>query len=371
VKVRIQKLVLTAALLSQVPSTVYEPSPQFPPAAQADLPGLPEEFISLDPIDAHVHAFRSDPSFFAFLQQLHLHVLDILVVDSYNIFRAERLERDSAIAFVLGSKGQAKLSTTFDPFSFETPGYAQRVIAQLDRDFDRGAIAVKIWKNVGMQIQKSDGTYLMPDDPVFTPIYQEISRRKKTLIAHLAEPTSCWQPPNPSSPDYDYYQKNPEWYMYLYPGRPSKEQILAARDRMLAENPHLRVVGAHLGSMETSVDEMARHLDQYPNLALDMAARMEYLMLAPRETVRHFLIKYQDRILYATDLEFLVDEPVSRAEQDWKQTYARDWNFLATDDPIELDGRAVRGLALPRPVLKKIYHSNAETWIPGIVSNTR
>jgi len=330
-------------------------------------PTLPSEFTSLDPIDTHVHAFRNDPAFFAMLQRLNLHVLDICVVDSYQIFGTETVERQRADAFVSGSEGRAKLCTTFDPFSFEELGYAQRIVEQLNQDFANGAVAVKIWKNVGMQIRKRDGTYLMPDDPVFAPIYQDISAHNKTLIAHLAEPSSCWQPPNPSSPDYDYYKQNPQWYMYLHPDHPSKEAILAARDHMLAENPGLRVVGAHLGSMETSLDDIASHFDRYPNFAVDMAARMEYLMLAPREKVRDFLIKYQDRVLYATDLEFLADESPSDAEHEWTQTYLRDWKFLATDDTIPLQGREIRGLALPHPVLQKIYHDNAVRWIPGIV----
>jgi len=327
---------------------------------------LPSDLTSLDPIDTHVHAFRSDPGFFAMIERSHLHVLDICVVDSYNIFGLEAIERQRADAFVSGSDGHATLCTTFDPFSFEDPGYAQRVIAQLNEDFANGAVAVKIWKNVGMQIRKRDGTYLMPDDPIFAPVYQDIAAHNKTLIAHLAEPSSCWQPPNPSSPDYDYYKSNPQWYMYLHPDHPSKEMILAARDHLLEENPQLRVVGAHLGSMETSVDEIASHFDRYPNFAVDMAARMEYLMLAPRDKVRDFLIKYQDRVLYATDLEFLADEAPADAEHEWTETYRRDWKFLATDDAIRLQGREIRGLALPRPVLKKIYHDNAVRWIPGI-----
>ena len=67
--------------------------------------------------------------------------------------------------------------------------------------------------------------------------------------------------------------------MYLHPDHPRKETILAARDHLLAENPKLRVVGAHLGSMETDVDEIAKRFDRYPNFAVDTAARMEYLML--------------------------------------------------------------------------------------------
>jgi predicted TIM-barrel fold metal-dependent hydrolase len=112
------------------------------------------------------------------------------------------------------------------------------------------------------------------DDPAFEPIYRDIASHNCTLIAHLAEPDSCWQPPNPASPDYSHYKEHPGEYAYVHPEWPSKAAILAARDYLLEQNPKLRVVGAHLGSMETHVDEIARRFDRYPNCAVDMAARI-------------------------------------------------------------------------------------------------
>lgn len=62
-------------------------------------------------------------------------------------------------------------------------------------------------------------------------------------------------------------------------------------------NPDLRVVGAHLGSMENEVDEIEAHLQRYPNFAVDTAARVLSLVIQPRDKVRAFILKNQDRIL--------------------------------------------------------------------------
>jgi hypothetical protein len=97
-----------------------------------------------------------------------------------------------------------------------------------------------------------------------------------------------------------------------------------------------------------------------------MAARMEYLMIAPPEKVRAFLIKYQDRVLYGTDLDFLATAGVQETLQEWQATYARDWKFLATDETFEYQGQKMRGLSLPQPVLQKIFRDNALHWIPGL-----
>jgi predicted TIM-barrel fold metal-dependent hydrolase len=332
---------------------------------------LLQAFAALDPIDTHVHAFKTDPEITDLMTRLRLHILDICVADTHGIYAELDTETARAKAFVHASPGHARLCVTFDPFGFRQKDFARKTIEQIRQEFAQGAVAVKIWKNIGMELQTPTGQYVMPDDPAFEPIYRAIAKDNKTLIAHVAEPSSCWQPPNPDSPDYDYYKENPQWYMYLHPDHPRKEVIIAARDHLLAANPTLRVVGAHLGSMETEVDEIAKRFDRYPNFAVDTAARMEYLMIQPREKVRNFLIKYQTRVLYGTDLEFLTDESTADALKDWQETYARDWKFLATNETLEFRGRKVQGLQLPEPVLHRIFHDNAVQWIPGIASSSK
>jgi predicted TIM-barrel fold metal-dependent hydrolase len=349
-------------------------APQFAAAASEPLPAASDElqaFAAMEPIDTHVHAFQTDPAFADLMAHLQLHVLDICVADTHGIYSKLATELARAKDFVAASRGHARLCVTFDPFTFQQKDFAQNTVKQLHQQFAEGAVAVKIWKNIGMELKSADGQYVMPDDPAFEPIYREIAAENKTLVAHVAEPSSCWQPPDRNSPDYDYYKENPEWYMYLHPDHPRKETILAARDHLLAENPQLRVVGAHLGSMETDVDEIAKRFDLYPNFAVDTAARMEYLMLAPREKVRNFLINYQDRVLYGTDLEFLNGEATPDALKDWQETYARDWKFLATDQKQQFRGREIEGLKLPESVLRRIFHDNAVRWIPGIAASPK
>jgi predicted TIM-barrel fold metal-dependent hydrolase len=270
------------------------------------------------------------------------------------------------MSVVRSSHGYAALCTSFDPFTFNKPDYAQTVVAGLNKDFADGAIAVKLWKNVGMEIKDAGGHYLMPDNPVFAPIWKDIAEHNKTLIAHVADPDSAWQAPNPASPDYEYYRNNPRSYMYGKSGVPSNEDILTARDRLLEANPKLRVVGAHLGSMESNLDELAKHLDRYPNFAVDIAARMPYFEMYPRDTMIAFITKYQDRLIYGTDNGFstVSSETVPQLES----VYANDWRYFATADTLSYKGKPVQGLALQEGVLRKIYHENAVKWFPGIVS---
>ena len=270
-----------------------------------------QEFASLEPIDSHTHIFQTAPAFIAMLERLHLHVLDILVVNDKGVPRTPlEAQRRDAVNFVSSSLDHARLCTTFDPFQFNDPKFTQEAIESINRDFSRGAVAVKIWKNVGMELKDASGQYVMPDDSRLEPIYRDIAAHNKTLIAHLAEPDIAWGPPDPAALDAPYYAEHPEWDMSKDPSVPSKKAILKARDHLLEMNPDLRVVGAHLGSMEADVDQIADRFQLYPNFAIDTAARVPHLMIQPHDKVRAFFLKYQDRILYGTDLEFRSGENV-------------------------------------------------------------
>lgn len=327
------------------------------------------QFTALEPIDTHTHIYESEPSYFAMLQKLHLHILDIMVVaDNLNPER-KILAKESKDVFdvVQNSNGHAAACTTFDAYLFNQRDFEVNAIRQINQNFAEGAIAAKIWKNVGMEIKDAKGNYILPDNPLLEPIYKDIAAHNKTLISHLADPDTAWAPPNPSAPDYSYFANNPQWYMYKVPHAPSKEQILLARDHVLQANPSLRMVGAHLGSMEGSFDQIAQHLDRYPNFAVDLAGRIPYLMLQPRATMIAFITKYQDRLIYGTDDALYPQEDVQTMVTSAEASYAHDWRFLATNGTSNYRGRQIQGLALPEPILRKLYHDNAVHWFPDIL----
>jgi predicted TIM-barrel fold metal-dependent hydrolase len=334
------------------------------PLPSIDLTGL----SALRPIDLHAHVFKNDPAFAAMLKRLDLRILDVCVVDKHDRGYEEAAPQNQKAREIMHSTGgRAAWCSTFDPQDFEKPGFASRSNKILSDTFAEGALAVKIYKSIGMELKKHDGSYLMPDDPVFNPIFAEITAHNRTVLAHIAEPTSSWRPLDAANPDYSYYKDNPDWFMYLHPDHPSKETILAARDRMLANHPRLRVIGCHLGSMEVDVDDIAQRLDRYPNFAVDTAARVAYLMMQPPEKVRAFLTRYQDRVVYGTDLDLMPWSDTLATLRHWQEEYLRDWKYFATDTWVEYKGKEYRGLKLPTPVLRKLYHENAAHWVPGIL----
>jgi predicted TIM-barrel fold metal-dependent hydrolase len=325
------------------------------------------ELAAIEPIDTHFHAYQDVPALADLFSRFRLRGLNILLIDDRDPF-AKSMEPQwtDALAVRRLTKGRASVCTTIDPYGFESPGFVARVNKRLDADFEAGAIAVKLYKVVGMELKRKDGTYVLPDDPAFSPIFEHIAASHKTVVAHVAEPDSCWLPPNPKSPDYTYYNSTPQEYAYKHPEWPRKEAILAARDHLLQLHPNLKIVGAHLGSMEVDVDQIAQRLDKYPNFAVDTAARVNYLMLQKPEKVRAFLIKYQDRVVYGTDNVLYPPDKTEDVLKEWAARYERDWRYFSGEADVTFEEGTTKGLHLPKDVLRKLYHDNAVNWIPGI-----
>ena len=370
-KIAVSLLVLAGVTAGIVLSMHLQAAPRaqgVDPQESADLAAL----ARVGPIDTHAHVFQDVPAYYEFMKQINLRIVDICVLSRKDepSYDTQAAQFRMAITVHHHSDGRAGVCTTFDPYKFQDKDFDRDTINILNGNFRAGAIAVKIWKNMGMDLRRASGQYVMPDDPVFEPIYKDIAAHGKTMIAHLAEPDTCWESfaqMGPMNPDYNYYKKNPYWHFYGRKDVPSKAEILKARDHILAENPNLRVVGAHLGSMETSVDEIARRFDLYPNFNVDTAARIRYLMAQPRSKVRAFLIKYQDRICYGTDGEIRHGDNPIEAIKDWKYQYAMSWKYFATGETFEYEGLKVHGLDLPLPVVRKIYHGNATRLFPGLI----
>ena len=255
----------------------------------------------------------------------------------------------------------------------DDPDYVDQVTRWLDASFEKGAVMVKIWKEVGMEIKDRQGRFVLPDDPLFDPVYAFLAKRGKPLLAHLAEPLDAWLPLDPESVHYGYYSRNPEWHLHGRSGFPSHAELVASRDRILERHPRLTVIGAHLGSLEHDVAELARRLERYPNFSVDCSARTADLTRQPPDKVRAFLVRYADRVLYGLDRSYRPDpqrettaEDRLRFARELEASYRQDFRYYAGEGEMEYRGKTVRCLGLPREVLEKLYHRNAERLIPGL-----
>jgi hypothetical protein len=325
-------------------------------------------------IDAHVHCIGDHPDCIALLDRLDLKLLNVCVV--HDTSGQWRVQAEQYRRLAETYPGQYAWCTSFELPDLTGDGaiaeYGKRAIAGLKQDFAAGAVGCKIWKNVGMALRKPSGAFLMVDDPLFDPIYDYLARVGQPLLMHIGEPLTCWQPLCQDAPHSGYYSQHPEWHMYGKPGYPSHQEIIDARDQVLARHPDLRAVGAHLGSLEYDVAEIARRLDRYPNFAVDTSARLIDLAGQDPAHVRAFFVAYQDRILFGTDIvhrqPFSALPPSERQSQLLliQERYREQFAYFESDQGVTLRGREVQGLGLPQEVLEKLYATNASRWYPGL-----
>ncbi|MFW6288622.1 MAG: amidohydrolase family protein [Spirochaetota bacterium] len=329
-------------------------------------------------IDAHIHLSGDDEQTLEFLEELDLRLLNICVAHGEWRSRKHAVYRDLAASH----PQRYAWATSFDlpDWSVSERDYADLVIEALDRDVNDGAVAVKAWKNIGMELRRPDGSFALIDDAIFDPIYRHLAHIGVPMIMHIGEPLACWLPIEVASPHQSYYRGHPEWHMHGRSDIPSHAQLISARDRVLERHPRLRVVGAHLGSLEHDVAEVASRLDRYPNFAVDISARLSDLAAQDPKTVRDFFLAYQDRIIFGTDVvtdarsSSLSREHRAALERSLRETYDRYFRYLETsellglDEPASpgLDEPASPGLALPDEVLDRIYVENARGWFPGL-----
>lgn len=321
-------------------------------------------------IDTHIHYGDDCPEFLALLAQFDMQLLNICFVQSPDIPWRPQAEHYRALAHA--HPGRFAWCTSIDLPRFADPTYTDSVIRQLEQDFADGAVACKVWKNVGMEYLRPDGSYLLIDDPIFEPIFEAIAASGRTLLLHIAEPLACWQPLDPTSPHYNYYHQNPQWHMFNRPDMPSHATLIAARDHVMEKHPSLRVVGAHLGSLEYDVDEVAARLNQYPNFAVDISARLGDLARQPTAKVAAFFDRYQDRILFGTDVVMrtppstLPPEERAAALAPLADTYCTHFAYFDGTAEVNVRGYTARGLGLSPVILDRFYATNAQQWYPGI-----
>jgi len=339
-----------------------------------------DDFARVKKIDAHVHL--TDDVDTAFVKQAaddNFRLLNINVYATNGTPLEE--QQDFALHEVQAFPGRVAYAAAFSLKHFNDTGWNREVTAWLEQAFSHGAVAVKVWKNVGLELKDSSGRLVMIDDPRFDAVLDFMAKKGITLIGHLGEHRNSWLPLDKMTVkgNRDYAAAHPQEYMYLHPERPSYFTYIRARDHMLEKHPDLTFVGAHLGSLEWSVDELAKRLDKYPNMAVDLAERishLQYQALTQWQKVHDFFIKYQDRLIYGTDMRHeamdVVNEHIAGYEGLKKhahEIWLRHWRFFTTGDTMtvpKVQG-VFKGMKLPRQVVDKIYFGNALKWYPRLV----
>lgn len=229
-----------------------------------------------------------------------------------------------------------------------------------------GAKGMKFLKTLGLYLREkiTEGQLVPIDDPRFDPMWEACADLDMPVGIHVSDPVAFFFPVDRFNERYEELNNHPDWSFHG-PGFPSNAELLAARDRVFARHPRTQFIALHVGNFSENLAAVSASLDRYPNMSVDIAARISELGRQPR-AARAFFDKYQDRILFGTDaIPHGYDYPQQLFCDELYEIYYR---FLETDDeyfdyapaPIPPQGRwQISGLKLPDAILKKVYYENS------------
>ncbi len=250
-----------------------------------------------------------------------------------------------------------------DPDSWDVhkPGYGLRMADRLTEAVRQGARGLKLLKDLGLFLKDPDGKLITPDDSRFDPVWAKAAELNVPVLWHCADPVSFFKPTNEKNERWEELYRHPEW-SFFGEQFPSHQELIDARNRVIARHPQTTFICAHMADIPEDLKKLRTYLDKYPNMNVEIAARVAELGRQPF-TARKFFLKYSDRILFGTDGV----PPMSELVPHFRFLETFDENFPYEDNPFPPQGLwNIYGLGLPNEVLKKVYHKNAERLIPGM-----
>jgi predicted TIM-barrel fold metal-dependent hydrolase len=249
---------------------------------------------------------------------------------------------------------------------FLEPGYPEiqaQAIEQAHRD---GARGLKILKTLGLYLRENitEGKLVKIDDRRLDPMWDACGQLKMPVAIHISDPIAFFTPTDRFNERFEELNNHPDWSFYGG-DFPANAELIEARNRMMARHPNTRFIVLHVGNFAENLDNVSENLDRFPNMNVDIAARIGELGRQPRRA-RAFFEKYQDRILFGTDATPHADNyPQQVFGGELYDIYFR---FLETEDEyfdyapakVPPQGRwRISGINLPAPILRKVYNGNA------------
>jgi predicted TIM-barrel fold metal-dependent hydrolase len=238
-----------------------------------------------------------------------------------------------------------------DYSGYDKPGFGPAAVQELERCYQAGARGVGELgdKGKGLFYCRPSALGMHLDDPRMDPLLAKCAELKMPVNIHVADPYWMYLPMDGQN---DGLMNAYTWRLDNQPGIVGHAGMVDILERAVARHPKTTFVACHFANCCYDLDRLSRILDKYPNLYADISARYAETAAIPR-FVGRFYEKYQDRLVYGTDMSASVDTyrfTFRVLESADEHFYA--WNLSSYHWPLY-------GLALSDGVLEKVYNANA------------
>ncbi|MCF7875836.1 amidohydrolase [Candidatus Bipolaricaulota bacterium] len=237
-------------------------------------------------------------------------------------------------------------------------GAVDKFCRWLEEYEENGVVALKIYKKLGLvtRDEYGNGELLELTDGRFNPVWKKCSKLNFPIFIHQADPEAFFHKIDKNNERLEELGAHRDWSWYDPEGElPSREELLRNLERVIASNPETIFVSVHVGNDVENLQNVSRMLGKYPNMWVDISARVAGLGRQPN-LARKFFQKHPDRVIFGSDLP------------PHHEMYSRYRRFFETDDdnfkyPTHVSGQGnwrVSGISLSDEVVNKLYKKNME-----------
>lgn len=300
-------------------------------------------------IDMHTHDYAKSPE----------QVLDwIRAMDEAGIEKAIVLtmavgkEFDEVYAKYAKYPDRFEVWCGFDYTGYDKPGFGPAAVKELERCYKVGARGVGELGDKGKGLfycrpTKAWGMHL--DDPRMDPLLEKCAELGMPVNIHVADPYWMYLPMDANN---DGLMNAYKWRLDNQPGIVDHEGMVKILERAVKRHPKTIFVSCHFANCSHDLNKLGKLFDECPNLYADISARYAETAAIPRSAAR-FYKKYQDRLVYGTDMRFntrMYRLTFRILESEDEHFY--DWGNFSYHWPLY-------GFGLNDQVLKKVYRDNA------------
>jgi predicted TIM-barrel fold metal-dependent hydrolase len=308
-------------------------------------------FANILVIDGHVHFVHPErlTEILALFTEAHIsrcHLVSLPNPDTTT-------HNPAALYFKQKYPDRVYISGALDYSVLADPSHApDRLAAQIATLKEQGFDGLKLIEGKP-QVRK-----LLPhrlDGALYEKMWAVLEQEAFPVVLHVNDPDEFWD----AACCPDWARQN--GWDYSDGSFPSKEDLYTEVDNILARYPCLKITLAHFYFLSRDLDRAASFLDGHPTICFDLAPHMDMYHDFSRkpETAHDFFIRYQDRIIYGTDIDTRTLERGAYSFMRFIPWLIR--SMLERDDTFSSsDGISYHGLGLPREVLEKIYCANFE-----------
>lgn len=191
------------------------------------------------------------------------------------------------------------------------------------------------------------------DGEVFARSFALAERAGVPVTWHAGDPATFWDARTAPAFAVKY-----NW-LCVGEGFPALSEMFDQVENVMARHPKLRVSMAHLYFTSDDRPHAERMLDAYENFWLDLTpgSEMYTAFLADREGWKAFFDRYQDKLVFGTDMVDAEGDVVFGSQDTIVEFVLR---TLREETPFSVGGISGTGLGLPLGVQEKIFAKNFE-----------